>query len=90
MRIRLVKFGLFDFESVGDGANEPTRALNFHGLVTKERGDPGWVSRGGGGEGTRPVFEYWFETRSFFRTKNPKIQTLFRTSFTPSCFKVVY
>ena len=46
MRICLVKFGPFDFESVGDGANEPARALNFHGLVTKERGDPGWVSRG--------------------------------------------
>ena len=80
MRICLVKFGPFDFESVGDGANEP--------LVTKERGDPGLVS--GGGEGTRPVFGYWFETRSFFRTKNPKIQTLFRTTFTPSCFKVIY
>ena len=67
MRICLVKFGPFDFESVGDGANEPARVLNFHSLVTKERGDPGWVSRGG--EGTRPVFGYWFETRSFFRSK---------------------
>ena len=53
MRICLVKFGPFDFESVGDGAKEPARVLNFHSLVTKERGDPGWVSRGG--EGTRPV-----------------------------------
>ena len=88
MRICLVKFGPFDFERVGDGANEPARVLNFHSLVTKERGDPGWVSRGG--EGTRPVFGYWLETRSFFRTKNPKIQTLFRTTFTPPCFKVIY
>ena len=53
VRICLVKFGPFDLENVGDGANEPARVLNFHGLVTKERGDPGWVSRGG--EGTRPV-----------------------------------
>ena len=53
MRICLVKFGPFDFERVGDGANEPARVLNFHSLVTKERGDPGWASRGG--EGTRPV-----------------------------------
>ena len=53
VRICLVKFGPFDLENVGDGANEPARVLNFHGLVTKQRGDPGWVSRGG--EGTRPV-----------------------------------
>lgn len=89
VRICLVKFGPFDLENVGDGANEPAGVLNFHGLVTKERGDPGWVSRGG--EGTRPVFNgYWFETRTFFRPRKPKIQTLFWTTFTPSCFKVVY
>ena len=89
VRICLVKFGPFDLENVGDGANEPARVLNFHGLVTKERGGS-WVGIPGGRGYSTSINGYWFETRTFFRPKNPKIQTLFWKTFTLSCFKVVY
>ena len=40
MRLCLVKLGAFDFESVGDGANEPARVLNLTFIV--------WLQKNGG------------------------------------------